>query len=206
MINGQELNIALGNPIWITGFTDNKPRLCYPYKLKDINELQSYLQFIKLDKYEDNFLKNESIVSINMILTQSFKDDEVSTVLAFIDKTNFKEIFTDIKTVNGIDSVTQEIPEEFKDMQGGIDWSTSINAVMTYTANSMNDVKEMTYGQFNSCLSYIGRIITWNYKVSTVGLVKEPDEYIDEDDYPLAQQHKKKDHMTMSDLSGFKEG
>ena len=108
MIEGQEMNMALGLPIYITGFNDGKTRKCYPYKLKDIYKLHSYMEFINQDDFVSNLKSEDSLVCIKFLLEESFpetlEDEGENEILRYLDGSNFKEIIHDIEIVNGIGS------------------------------------------------------------------------------------------------------
>ena len=201
MINGQDLNMALGLPIYLSNFTDKKVRLCYPYKMRDLYKINNYIAFINMVDYDENFKKEESIISIRSLIEESFKNDKLEEVLSAIDDTNFFDVMKDIKTINGLSDESGE--KYIEGSSDSIDWSTSVCSIMTYTSNSINDILDMTFTQFNDCLNAIGKKINWEYKTETISLVEDPGEYIEETDHPLAPKKKHKKMMSMNDLDGL---
>ena len=151
--------------------------------------------------YDENFKKEESIIAIRSLIEESFKDNKLEEVLAAIDDTNFFEVISDIKTINGISDNNGE--KNLSAEGNSIDWSTSVCSITTYTSNSLKDILDMTFIQFNDCLNTIGKKINWEYKTETISLVENPSEYIDDSDHPLAIKEKKKKMMEMSDLEGL---
>lgn len=210
MIKGQELNIALGEPVLLTGFSDNQPRLCYPYKLKDFYKLTSYLSFVDMDSFDNNFKSKESIVSLQCLFKDSFKDCNTLDVMKVVMEKQFFDVINDIRVVNGLDVVHSNKEIEIKQSQqqmnqkDAIDWDVSVSAVSTYTGNSVEDIKNMTFGQFQSLLKMVGKRLNYEFKTNTISSVEKPSEYIKEDEHPLYSDGSKKNYMTMSDLEGFK--
>lgn len=210
MIKGQELNIALGEPVLLTGFSDNKPRLCYPYKLKDFYKLTSYLSFVDMDSFDKNFQSKESIVSLQCLFKDSFQDCNTLDVMKVVLEEQFFEIINDIRLVNGLDVVhsnkERKIKQTHEEMTSNesIDWDTSVSAITTYTSNSIEDIKNMTFGQFQHLLRMVGKRLNYEFKMNTISNVEKPSEYIKEDEHPLYSTGPKKNYMTMSDLEGFK--
>ena len=84
-----------------------------------------------------------------------------------------------------------------------IDWDTSISCIMTYTSNNMEDVSNLTMRQFTHIIEAVGKKITWNYKLDTITLTEDPSSFITTEDHPLKSKAKKKNVMTMSDVTGF---
>ena len=208
MIEGQEMNMALGLPIYITGFNDGKTRKCYPYKLKDIYKLHSYMEFINQDDFASNLKSEDSLVCIKFLLEESFpetlEDEGENEILRYLDGSNFKEIIHDIEIVNGIGSDSRVTTESMDNGdKESIDWDTSISCIMTYTSNNMEDVSNLTMRQFTNIIEAVGKKITWNYKLDTITLTEDPSSFITTEDHPLKSKAKKKNVMTMSDVTGF---
>lgn len=216
MINGQEMNMALGLDVYLSGFSDGVPRRCYPYKMRDLNKINSYLSFINEDDFDLNFQRPESIRSIQELFSDSFRDenglplpdDGMTALLKAVNNENFKELIKDIKTLNGFRDNSGERIMDTGDEDTGIDWETSVSAILVYTSNSVKDILEMTFPQFNDCLLEIGKKINWEYKTDTLGLVEKPDEHIGEEDHPLSKRERtsSKKRMTMKDLQGMTTG
>ena len=204
MINGQEMNMALGLPIYLDGFLDGVPRRCVPYQLSDFYELSSYLQFINSD-FDENFKSEESIKALYEIFSRSFcLEDNVDDVLKNVDASNFSDLIGDVKTINGVCDQICDSESSFNS-DDGIDWGTSVSAVMVYSGCSIEDILKMTFPQFNRCLNEIGKRINWEYKVGTLDLVEHPDEHLSDGDHPLSPEksRKNKKGMTMKDIQGF---
>lgn len=208
MIKGQEMNIALGLPVYVSGFSDGVPRRCFPYKLKDLYKLNSYLSFINGENFNKNLETAESLASIKALFEESFveyvNDNPENEIFKFINEFNFVDIFDDIKTINGL---TKEAEKEIVNISGNkadvdnIDWFTSIGVVMLYTSNGIEDIQNLTLQQYNHLLQSIGKQINWEYKIQTVSLTDSPNEYISEEDHPLSSPKKHKTMMTMEDLN-----
>ncbi len=209
MIKGQKLSFALGEPIFLNCFNDKKIRRCYPFKLKDIYRINNYFLFINRDNYQINFKSQESIVAMTSLLKESFQDeDNIDELFNAINGDNFTEVLDDIKRVNGIYSEktdTEKKIESLANKDKEIDWYTSVNSIMAYTNNSIEDIKNMTLIQFNKCLSFVGKRVNWEYKISTINMVEKPEEYIDESEHPLSPtlDDDNKHKMTMDDISDF---
>jgi hypothetical protein len=201
MINGQELNLALGLPVYMTGFRDEKPRRCYPYKMEDFYKFNSYTAFINVDDYEENFKSDEAMASLMTLLIESFPEEkDQDALLKAVDGENYKSIIADIKKVNG---VADDVGERDVEKTGSaMSWEDSISAIPVYTANTFEDIKKMTFLQLTNCLSAVGKKINWEYKTSTINLVEDPNDYIADSDHPLSSTEKKT-QMTMEDLKGL---
>lgn len=80
-----------------------------------------------------------------------------------------------------------------------------MSAVQVYTANTFLDIQKMTLRVFNSLLSEIGVAINWTYKTGVIGNVKDPENFLSENDHPLSpdKENITKTRMTMKDLDGL---
>ena len=121
---------------------------------------------------------------------------------------NFAEIISDIKTISGIKDSNGEI--DIQKSKESIDWNTAVNSIPVYTSTPHDKVGDLTLPQLNKTLELIGKKISYEYKYNTIGLVKEPENYITKNDYPLyCDNNEGKKHVTMSDikeLMKFKNG
>ena len=214
MPEGGNERLNFGVDVYLSGFADGVPRRCYPYKMRDLNKINSYLSFINEDDFDLNFQRPESIRSIQELFSDSFRDenglplsdDGMTALFKAVNNENFKELIKDIKTLNGFRDNSGERIMDTGDEDTGIDWETSVSAILVYTSNSVKDILEMTFPQFNDCLLEIGKKINWEYKTDTLSLVEKPDEHIGEEDHPLSKRERtsSKKRMTMKDLQGMK--
>ena len=200
MVKGQEMELALGLPVYVTSFLDGKPRLCYPYTLENINKFLIYLQFI--DNHEWNDLDNDGTIALYCILTESFRDSESDELLKNIGQDNFVEVIQDIKYISGIKSNNSKKQKK----NDALSWERSINIIQAYTGNTLKDIKQMTLRQFYSLLEYVGVVVNWNYKIALWSDIKDKEKFLSDSEYPMASdmhniQGKKR--MTMSDLNDF---
>lgn len=205
MINGQELEMALGLPIEISTFLDGSPRKCYPYKMTDLYRANTYLSFFDQVDMVGNIQDENKSVAMVCFLSESFKDVSVKELLENVTNELFSELIEDIKFVNGIIDSQGE-----KDLNGSneaVDWSVSVNAIQTYTANTYEDIKNMTLTQFQSLLEFVGRKINWEYKTGMLDLVAEPNDFIEPEEHPLANKARvqARKHMTMKDVLGLQD-
>ena len=200
MVKGQEMELALGLPVYVTSFLDGKPRLCYPYTLENINKFLIYLQFI--DNHEWNDLDNDGTIALYCILTESFRDSESDELLKNIGQDNFVEVIQDIKYISGIKSNNSKKQKK----NDALSWERSINIIQAYTGNTLKDIKQMTLRQFYSLLEYVGVVVNWNYKIALWSEIKDKKKFLSDSEHPMASdmhniQGKKR--MTMSDLNDF---
>lgn len=186
ILKNQQMEIALGLPVAISGFKDGKIRYCKPYTLEYLPLLNLFLSsFSNTDLYS-NFQDENKTLMMASFFAKSFdvqKDEDMDTLLHAIDDSNFEEIVKDIKEVNGIIDKQGEV--DINKSTSTIDWETSINVIPVYTSISHEKVKDMTLRKFNKTLELIGKKINYEYKSNTIGLVKNPSEYISESDHPM---------------------
>lgn len=213
ILQNQEMDMALGLGVYIDGFADGVPRKCYPFKLKELTDVNVRLSmFDHVDLYE-NFKDRNKTVAMAEIFGKAFNtetEEEANDLLHQINADNFAEIVCDVKTVSGI-SDTQgepEVDKAFQNKQGKMDWGVAINSIPIYSSISMNEIPEMTLTQLNKILELIGKRINWEYKVDTLSMVKEPKKYLKETEHPLYSDGKdpNKKHMTMDDIAGLMAG
>ena len=203
MVIGQELEMALGLPVEITSFVDGVPRKCYPFNLKTLYRANTYLNFFDQKDMVGNLQQEESSIGMMCFLSESFKDADTRELLTNITKENFPEIIEDIKFVNGfVDSCGEKDLDAAKE---SIDWLTSINAIQTYTSNTVEEISKMSLYQFSTLLNFIGKKINWEYKTGMLDVVAEPNDFIEVEDHPLSNSSKieHKNHMTMEDIMGL---
>lgn len=202
MVKGQELELALGLPVYLDGFIDGVPRKCYPYKLSELSTLNMYLSSVDGIEFEN--LQHDHLLALTYLLTDSFKECDVTDVVKNIDLSNYKELITDIKYVSGIIDKQDEI--DIKKSSETLSWSKSISAIQKYTSNTYKDICDMTLRQFNAILEFIGVAINWEYKTTMVPHVKDSDKFLTEKEHPLASDVFKdsgKKRMTMKDMQSF---
>lgn len=205
MIQGQELELSLGLPIQITSFNDRMPRLCYPFKLKDLSRANIYLSTFDHKNIEDNVSDEAKLIALLYFLKESFIEiKEIHELLRYIDVDCFEELIKDMKLVSGISD--KEVSENDAERKI-LGWQKSVNIVQKYTNNSAEDIRNMTLTQFNSLLEYIGIALNWDYKVSTISTVKEPNKHLTGEEHPLAPDRivNKKNYVSMKDIMGLKE-
>lgn len=211
IIANQSLELALGLPVMVKGFNDGQIRACYPFKLSNISMLNVYLSNISQTDLYENFKDETKTQYMAMLFSASFRpndDNELNTLLHSIDANNFAEIISDIKTISGIKDSNGEI--DIQKSKESIDWNTAVNSIPVYTSTPHDKVGDLTLPQLNKTLELIGKKISYEYKYNTIGLVKEPENYITKNDYPLyCDNNEGKKHVTMSDikeLMKFKNG
>lgn len=211
IIANQSLELALGLPVMVKGFNDGQIRACYPFKLSNISMLNIYLSNISQTDLYENFKDENKTKYMAMLFSTSFRpndDNELDTLLHSIDANNFAEIISDIKTISGIKDSNGEI--DIQKSKESIDWNTAVNSIPVYTSTPHDKVGDLTLPQLNKTLELIGKKISYEYKYNTIGLVKEPENYITKNDYPLyCDNNEGKKHVTMSDikeLMNFKNG
>ena len=211
IIANQSLELALGLPVMVKGFNDGQIRACYPFKLSNISMLNIYLSNISQTDLYENFKDETKTQYMAMLFSASFRpndDNELDTLLHSIDANNFAEIISDIKTISGIKDSNGEI--DIQKSKESIDWNTAVNSIPVYTSTPHDKVGDLTLPQLKKTLELIGKKISYEYKYNTIGLVKEPENYITKNDYPLyCDNNEGKKHVTMSDikeLMKFKNG
>lgn len=204
MIKDQDMELALGLPVEISSFVDGIPRLCYPYKLKDLRKLTWYLTFIDTENLEKTISIKESAIALISLLKESFPDYDEQDILSNITADNYNEILSDIKQISGLSSF-----DDCNDDNNGesLSWKKSISIIQVYTSNTIKDICEMTLNNYRSLLSAIGFKLNWDYKIETITSVKEPNNYIDKSEHPLASDiiNTTKRYMTMSDVQNLKD-
>lgn len=211
ILPNQQMEMALGLPIAISGFNDNAVRMCYPFKLYEIKLLYLYLGTIDNTDLYANFedeMKTQSMAEMFIRCFQITENEEVDVLLHSIDKDNFAEIVSDIKTVNGIngdaDNVN-DIPSSGSD--SSMSWEVAVNIIPLYSATPIDKVKEMTVPQFNKTMELIAKKINYEYKQNTISMVEDPSEYISESEHPLycelENTSNDKKHITMADIQGL---
>lgn len=210
MIRGQEMEIAMGLPVMIEGFKDGRVRMCYPFKLKNISLANGLLSsFDHKDLYK-NFKDEQATQNMATLFALAFKvteDKDLNDLLHAIDIDNFSEIISDIKKVSGIEDVKeskQKTPVNSGSQQA-IPWELGVNIIPVYTSVSYDQIPELTLTQYHKLIELIGKKLNYEYKTNTIGLVKDPSNYIAEKDNPLYSEPKFEDkqHVTMNDIQGL---
>lgn len=186
MFNRQDLELALGLPIIVEGFGDNKPRYCYPFTLENLTRANLYLSGFDHEDIYKNFKDKAATLAMLAFFKEAFRpasSEETDELLRAINKDNFAELVSDIKKISGIkdDKGDVDIPRT----TSSVDWATSLNSIPVYTSTPHSEVKHLTLPQFQMTLQLIGKKINFEYKQSTIGLVKEPDKYIKDSEHPL---------------------
>lgn len=200
MIQGQEMELELGMPVSIYGFSDGIPRVCYPFYLEDVKELNMYLENIDCNNLFNNFSNETNYAAITWLFQKSFHVNdkrELKALFSNITEENFGDIMSDIKMVSGISGMNVGSNNE-----EGLDWSTAISAITVHTSHLPETIKKLTLYQFNNLLEYINKEIAFEYKTNTIALSLEPSEYINDEDFPLSPKKKevKKKYATLKDI------
>ena len=206
MIRGQEIERSLGLPMYTASFSDGRLRLCYPFKLKNLTQLNSYLTSINETKLEDNAKDESKFVMLVSLIRDSFPDEQDDKeILEAINVETFPELIKDIKYISGLSTDSGDIDIKKTEENSPIDWLTAINAIQYYTSNTYEQIQNMTLYQFNNLVSYIGVVINWEYKTSIVTGVENPGEFISNEDFPLYSipKHDNKKMMTMKDFKNL---
>lgn len=200
MVEGQEMELSLGMPVSIYGFADNTPRVCYPFYLEDLKELNMYLENIDCEHLQNNFLNQTNYAAITWLFQKSFRIEnkkDLKSLFTNITEENFQNIMSDIKMVSGISDMNVGSNNE-----EGLDWSTAISAIVVHTSHLPETIKKLTLYQFNNLLEYVNKELSFEYKVNTIALSQEPSEYINDEDFPLSPKKKeaKKKYTTLKDI------
>ena len=186
MFNRQELELALGLPIIIEGFADQKARYCYPFTLENLTRANLYLSGFDHEDIYKNFKDKAATLAMLAFFKEAFRpasSEETDELLHSINKENFAELVSDIKTISGIKDEKGDV--DIPRTTSGLDWKTAVNSIPVYTATPHSEVKNLTLPQFQMTLQLIGKKINFEYKQNTIGLVKEPDKYIKDSEHPL---------------------
>lgn len=202
MVKGQEMELALGLPVYIDTFIDGMPRKCYPYKLSQLSILNMYLSAIEETEFEN--LQQDQLTPLVYLLTDSFKDCEIEDVVKNIDDTNFNELISDIKCVSGISDGKKEI--DMKKSAESLSWNKSIAVIQCYTSNTHKDICDMTLRQFNSILNEVGVVVNWEYKTIMLPHVADGNKFLTDKEHPLSADVYKnggQKRMTMKDMDSF---
>ena len=195
MINSQKMEISLGLPVVIEGFRDGIPRLCYPFTLSNITMANLYLSSFNHNDIYENF-KDDSgtkTKAMQLFFKEAFQvqGDDLTALVKAIDKDNFAEIVNDIKTISGIKDVDEQTSKTYQVAGDTISWNRMVSIIPLYTSISINEVRNMTLIQLNEVLELIQKKINWDYKISTISLVKEPNKHIETKDSMFYEEPKK---------------
>ena len=204
IIENQSLEMALGLPVMVRGFNDGQARACYPFRLKNITLLNVYLSGINQTDLYENFRDEKKTQYMAMLFGMSFKPNDDNELDTLLHSNNFAEIISDIKTISGIKDSSGEI--DIQKSKNSIDWNTAVNAIPVYTSTPLDKVGDLTLPQLNKTLELIGKKINYEYKYNTVGLVKEPENYITKNDYPLySDPNEGNKHVTLDSIKELME-
>ena len=206
MIANADRQFALGLPVPITGFNDGSTRLCHPYTLENIEYMYYCISTIDCENLYENFKDETKISALALLLQDSFRIDKegFGVFVRTIDDSNFKEIISDIKEVNGIEELDE--PMEVNNNSNSLDFEKSAQLISIYTSTPLYKIKDLTLKQFKRSIEEISRNINWEYKISTIALAKEPSEHINEDEHPLyckPKVDKTRRMVTMREIMGF---
>lgn len=214
MHSSQEMQLALGEPIYMEGFADNLPRLAYPVKLKELNKLNSLLSILDCENLYENFKNDDKFACLVELITMVFRfeydtPEELKEELEnSINDVVFPKIIKNIKELCGIEEVQGDKDQGGVNQRSTTSWINNVCAVSLYTSTPIDMVKEMTYQQFKHTLSMINKKNTWEYKLATISMVKDADNYISESDNPLYDETIKNGvgMVTMKEIMNFKGG
>ena len=206
MIRGQQLEMNLGLPVVVEGFNDGKARKCYPFTLEKLTEANMLLSGFDHNDLYKNFKDEDATMCMLFFFKEAFRpssQEETDELLHALDAENFSEIVCDIKKVSGISDAKGEV--DIHKTTEAIDWKTSLNAIPVYTSTPHSQVKDLTLTQLQATLTLIGKKINFEYKSNTIGLVKKPDQYIKDEEYPLYSEPDVSDkkHVTMDDVQAL---
>lgn len=204
MLKGQDKKLALGQAIDILRFKDGNPRACYPCTLIELEEMNLYLSNINEDSLIETIQSEIGFAALTWLLQKSFMvtdKKQLREILDNIDESNYADIISDIKEVSGISDISDSSNNNDSEP---LDWSTSVCAITTYTSLTIEDIKKLTLTQFNSLLEFINKKIMFEYKYTTVGYVKDSEDYIENKDYPLHGKEKEKTgYTTLKDIANM---
>lgn len=206
MIANADRQFALGLPVPITGFNDGSTRLCHPYTLENIEYIYYYISTIDCENLYENFKDETKLSALILLLKDSFRvsDEGFEVFVRTIDDSNFKNIISDIKEVNGIEELDE--PMEVNNNSNSLDFEKSVQLISIHTSTPLYKVKDLTLKQFKRSIEEISRNINWEYKISTIALAEKPSEHIDEKEHPLycePKVEKGKRMVTMKEIMGF---
>lgn len=203
-IKGQEMELALGLPIYIDCFADGKLRKCYPFTIENLFELQACLAYIDENDFMKNLQDENSVMYLSILLKKSFqyeKEEDMKDLLNNIKVNNFNELINDVKSVNGIREDNNENSKGDK-----TDWMVSFCSITSYTSIPFDKIKNLTLNQFYGLMEFINKKITWDYKVNTIANAKDPENHISEEDHPLVPKCKAGERkLKMEDIQGLLE-
>jgi len=191
MIVGQELSISLGKPILMTGFDDGEARYCYPFTLGELDEIQAYLSIIDDKDYRKNVNDEAKMQSIATLFIRAFhlqEEEFQEFMLSAIGVESYPLIMSDIKRISGLEIDSSKSDND--DNKDVLDWDVSFAVVVSRTGYTYQDIGNMTLPQFNNVMKAIAKDINWNQKLATIGYVKEPDNYITDEEHPLYSDKK----------------
>lgn len=191
MIVGQELSISLGKPILMTGFDDGEARYCYPFTLGELDEIQAYLSIIDDKDYRKNVNDEAKMQSIATLFIRAFhlqEEEFQEFMLSAIGVESYPLIMSDIKKISGLEIDSSKSDND--DNKDVLDWDVSFAVIVSRTGYTYQDIGNMTLPQFNNVMKAIAKDINWNQKLATIGYVKEPDNYITDEEHPLYSDKK----------------
>ena len=191
MIVGQELSISLGKPILMTGFDDGEARYCYPFTLGELDEIQAYLSIIDDKDYRKNVNDEAKMQSIATLFIRAFhlqEEEFQEFMLSAIGVESYPLIMSDIKRISGLEIDSSKNDND--DNKDVLDWDVSFAVIVSRTGYTYQDIGNMTLLQFNNVMKAIAKDINWNQKLATIGYVKEPDNYITDEEHPLYSDKK----------------
>ncbi|RHU03337.1 MULTISPECIES: hypothetical protein [Erysipelotrichaceae] len=192
MVKGQELELAVGKPILIFDFADDKEgRLCKPLTLENLGLGKIHLAAIDQEDMQANFNdehKFEALMSLLQMTIITDDKDDFTYMVQSIGDDMFPELIKDIKYISGLkeesDSGKSSLNENLP-----ITNNQSITAIITHTSYKYEDIMNLTLRQYKSLVRYIEKELSFEYKYSTIFSAKDPQEYLTPEDFPLVDTY-----------------
>lgn len=75
MIIGQDMELALGLPVYVTSFSDKIPRKCYPITLDGLHDANMMLSSFDNEILEANKGDEYKMIALTTLLRSAFRDE-----------------------------------------------------------------------------------------------------------------------------------
>lgn len=199
MVQGQELELALGMPIMLMDFVDGKPRMCHPFTIENLLTANMFLSIIDQHDLIKNFENQDKLDALIWILANSFNVDAdgITDLIKAISVEDYEELIKDIKHVSGIKDTKKGNSPSNEDLP--MTTNQAVTAIVNLTSLTYEDVRKLTPRQYESQVKFIDKLLSFEYKYSTIFSVKDPEEYLKPEDYPLVdiqEDDRDKPHKT----------
>lgn len=185
MVNGNEIDMALGNTMSIAGFVDGKDRDITPLPFEQALQLQSVLK--EFDNENFTFIENERefaylIIALKLAFGIDQEDtQQISELLANVSEEFYPQLIQDIKQVNYI--------KDSENSSGSNDESTTSWARIVIAflgcGLSIDVIKKLTLFQLVELQNYLNDKDMFLYKVNTVVMAENTSEYLTNSDFPM---------------------